>query len=105
MSGEKGQSHLKVNMAVGQPIGTSFIQEVNIFDQQTEEGNHNLTRENRQEDIGNIDVTVKRNLFQRAVRETAAMQSRVVPFLCCCWQSENDGRPPSGQSCSCKSCL
>lgn len=25
------------------------------------------------------------------------------PFLCYCWQSESGGRPPSGQSCSCKS--
>lgn len=34
---------LKVDMAVGQPVGTSLIQEVNVFDQQTEERNHNLT--------------------------------------------------------------
>lgn len=26
-----------------------------------------------------------------------------LPSLCCCWRSESDGRPPAGQSCSCKS--
>lgn len=35
-------ANLKVDVAVGQPVCTSFVQEVNVFDQQTEEGNHNL---------------------------------------------------------------
>lgn len=56
---KKRPSHLKVDVTVGQPICTAFIQEVNVFDQQTEEGNHNLERENRQEYIGNIDVKMK----------------------------------------------
>lgn len=41
-------AHLKVDVAIGQPVGTSFIQKVNVFDQQTEEGNHDLKRQNRQ---------------------------------------------------------
>lgn len=40
------QYYLKVDMAIGQPIGASFIQEVYVFDEQTKEGNHNLRREN-----------------------------------------------------------
>lgn len=56
---KKRPSHLKVDVAIGQPIGTAFIQEVNVFDQQAEEGNHNLERENRREDIGSIDVEMK----------------------------------------------
>lgn len=39
--------------------------------------------------------------FQSAV--SSVMWCRALPFLCCCWQSESDGRPPSGLSCSCKS--
>lgn len=60
-SGEKALAHLKVDVAIGQPVGTPFIQEVNVFDQQTEEGDHNLKRENRQEDKGNIDMRMKIN--------------------------------------------
>lgn len=41
--------NLKVYMAIGQPVGTSFIQEVNVFDQQTEERDHNLERQNKEE--------------------------------------------------------
>lgn len=33
---------LKVNVSVGQPAGTAFIQEVDIFNEETEERNHNL---------------------------------------------------------------
>lgn len=46
----KSRSHLEVDVAVGQPIGTSFIQEINIFYQQAEEGDHNLRRGHRQEE-------------------------------------------------------
>lgn len=35
---------LKVNVAIGQSAGTAFIQEVNVFNEETEEGNHNLER-------------------------------------------------------------
>jgi len=33
----------------------------------------------------------------------AVMRVRALPSLCCYWQSESDGRRPSGRSCSCKS--
>lgn len=33
---------LKVDVPVGQPAGTAFIQEVDVFNEETEERNHNL---------------------------------------------------------------
>lgn len=33
---------LKVDVSIGQPAGTAFIQEVDVFDQEAEERNHNL---------------------------------------------------------------
>lgn len=32
-------------MSIGKAISTSFIQKINVFDQQAEEGDHNLWRE------------------------------------------------------------
>lgn len=46
---ERRRADLKVDMAIGQPVGTSFIQEVNVFNQQTEERDHNLKRQNKYE--------------------------------------------------------
>lgn len=48
---ERRLANLKVDMAIGQPVGTSFIQEVNVFNQQTEERNYNLQRQNKQENM------------------------------------------------------
>lgn len=39
------QPNLKVDMAIRQSIRTSFIQKINIFYQQTEEGNNNLRKD------------------------------------------------------------
>lgn len=47
--GERRLANLEVDMAIGQPVGTSFIQKVNVFDQQAEERNHNLERQNKEE--------------------------------------------------------
>lgn len=33
---------LKVDVSVWQPAGTAFIQEVDVFNEETEERNHNL---------------------------------------------------------------
>lgn len=102
---ERRLANLKVDMAIGQPVGTSFIQEVNVFNQQTEERNHNLKRQNKHEHTvcGHEDKWL--NPCQNAFRVLAAMWRRALPFLCYCWQSESDGRLPSGLSCSCKSFL
>lgn len=42
MSLSSGGTNLKVDVSVGQPAGTSFIQEVDVFNEQAEERNHNL---------------------------------------------------------------
>lgn len=42
---ERRAADLKVDVAVGQPVCTSFVQEVNVFDQQTEKGDYNLKRQ------------------------------------------------------------
>lgn len=34
--------YLKIDMSVWEPVGTSFIEEVNVFDQEAEERNNNL---------------------------------------------------------------
>lgn len=34
--------NLKVDVSIGQPAGTAFIQEVDVFNEETEERNHNL---------------------------------------------------------------
>lgn len=36
--------YLKVDVAVGQAVSAAFVQEINVFYQQAEEGNHNLRR-------------------------------------------------------------
>lgn len=90
------RTHLKVDVAAGQPIGASFIKEVNVFDQQTEEGNHNLRKENY---VGNIEMKMKAWIAAPAMRVCA------LPALCCCWQCGSDGQPPSERSCSYKSFL
>lgn len=41
----RSQAYLKVDMAVGQAVSASFIKEVDVFNQQTEEWNHDLERE------------------------------------------------------------
>lgn len=33
---------LEVDVAAGQPAGTALVQEVDVFNEETEEGNHNL---------------------------------------------------------------
>lgn len=35
-------THLKVDMPIGKAVGTALIEEVNVFDEQAEEGNDNL---------------------------------------------------------------
>lgn len=35
---------LKVDVPVGQPAGTAFVQEVDVFNKETEEGNNNLKK-------------------------------------------------------------
>lgn len=37
-------THFKVNVAIGKSAGTAFIQEVNVFNEETEERNHNLEK-------------------------------------------------------------
>lgn len=37
------------------------------------------------------------------MRKWGLMRPWALPFLCYCWRSESDGRPPAGRSCSCKS--
>lgn len=59
IDGDRKRSHLKVDVAVGQPIGASFIQEINVFYQQTEEGDHDLRRESGQEGKVNTDAELK----------------------------------------------
>lgn len=34
--------YLKIDMSIWEPVGTSFIEEVNVFDQEAEERNNNL---------------------------------------------------------------
>lgn len=36
------RTDLKVDVSIGQPAGTAFIQEVDVFDQEAEERNHDL---------------------------------------------------------------
>lgn len=38
-------TYLKIDMTVWKTIGTAFIEEVNIFDQEAEERYHNLRKE------------------------------------------------------------
>lgn len=52
----KNSADLKVDVAVGQPAGAALVQEVDIFNEQTEE---------RDDDL---QVKQKRELFQRNVR-------------------------------------
>lgn len=35
-------TNFKVDVSIGQPAGAAFIQEVDVFDEETEERNHNL---------------------------------------------------------------
>jgi len=36
------RSYFEVDMSIWKAISTSFIQKINVFDQQAEEGDHNL---------------------------------------------------------------
>lgn len=48
-----------------------------------------------------VNIEMKNKWF----RVKSQMQPWGPPFLCYCWQSESDGQPPVGLSCSCKSFL
>lgn len=41
MSGAPGL-YLKVDMSIGEAVGTALVQEVDVFDEQAEEGNDDL---------------------------------------------------------------
>lgn len=44
------RSDLEVDVTVGQSAGTAFIQEVDVFDQEAEERNHNLEKKKKKKD-------------------------------------------------------
>lgn len=58
-------------MSVGQPAGTAFIQEVDVFNEETEERNHNLQE--------TVESSLKR--IQRLVLQTFLHESCAPPHL------------------------
>lgn len=44
---KKDWTCFKVNVSVWQPAGTAFIQEVDVLDEKTEEGNYDLQTERK----------------------------------------------------------
>lgn len=44
----KQKTYLKIDMAIRQPIDTSFIQEVDVFDEQAEEWDNNLMEKQKE---------------------------------------------------------
>lgn len=38
----KGKNYLKIDLSVREPVGTSFIEEVDVFNQEAEERDNNL---------------------------------------------------------------
>lgn len=57
-------------MSVGEPVGTSFIEEVNVFDQEAEERNNNLEGKKGTYDYTTATIDQKINKIKNATKSS-----------------------------------
>lgn len=84
-------------MTVGQPAGAAFIQEIDVFNEETEEGNHNL----EERDGNRFTRTYINNIAFGVFYLSSRVLCALLPSPGCCVQSQTSGLHHEAQCGSC----